>query len=79
MADSLFDILSRKDFSEPPEIAALKGYIQEHFQTEAEILIRERDIIISVPSAALASTLRFHARKLQAAASTNKRLVLRIV
>ena len=78
MAHSLFDILSRKDFSEPPEIAAIKQYIAEHFQEDSDVTVREREIIISVPSASLASTLRFHARKLQAAAGTTKRLVFRI-
>lgn len=78
MADSLFDILARKDFSEPPEIAAIKGYILEHFQVEAEVIVHEFDIIITVPSAALAGVLRFHARKLQTAAKTKKRLVIRI-
>ncbi len=58
MADSLFDILQRKDFSEPPEIAAIKGYIQEHFHAGSEVLPREHEIIIVVTSASLASTLR---------------------
>jgi hypothetical protein len=78
MTDSLFDILSRKDFDEPSEMTAIKQYIQEHFQVAAEVALRDREIIITVPSAALAGTLRFHVRKLQAAANTNKRLVLRI-
>ncbi len=78
MAESLFDILSHKDFSEPPEIAAIKQYIAVHFQVDAEVTIREHDILVGVPSAALAGTLRFHARKLQAAAKSNKRLVFRI-
>ena len=78
MTESLFDILSRKDFSEPPEIAAIKQYITEHFHAAAEVVVRERDILIIIRSASLASVLRFHARKLQAAANTKKRLVFRI-
>ena len=78
MADSLFDILAGKDFSEPPEIAAIKRYITEHFQEDSEVIAREREILITVPSAALAGTLRFHVRKLQSAAQTQKRLVIRI-
>jgi len=78
MADSLFDILSHKDFSEPPEMAAIKAYIQEHFKVDAEVYLRDFDIIITVPSAALAGVLRFHARKLQTAAQTKKRLIIRI-
>ena len=78
MTESLFDIFSRKDFSEPPEIAAIKGYVREHFEVEIEVVPREYDIVLSVPGAALASVLRFHARKLQAAAKTKKRLIIRI-
>jgi hypothetical protein len=78
MADSLFDILARKDFSEPSEMVAIKGYIQDHFQTEAEVIAHEFEIIIVVPSASLAGVLRFHVRKIQTAAQTKKRLVIRI-
>lgn len=78
MADSLFDILSHKDFSEPPELVAIKGYIKEHFKVDAEVMNRDFDIIITVPSASLASTLRFHVVKLQRTANTKKRLVIRI-
>lgn len=78
MADSLFDILARKDFSEPPELAAIKDYIHDHFKVDAEVITHEFEIIIVVPSASLAGVLRFHARKMQAAAQTKKRLVIRI-
>lgn len=78
MTESLFDIFSRKDFSEPPEIVAIKGYVREHFDAEIEVIPRDHDIILTVASASLASVLRFHARKLQTAASTKKRLVIRI-
>lgn len=78
MADSLFDILAHKDFSEPPELAAIKGYIHDHFQADAEVVSHEFDIVIIVTSASLAGVLRFHVRKLQTAAQTKKRLVIRI-
>ena len=78
MADSLFDILSHKDFDEPPEIAALKQYVQKHFQATVEVVVRERDIIITAPSAPLAGILRFHQHQLQKVAQTNKRITLRI-
>ena len=78
MADSLFDILAHKDFDEPPEIAAIKRYITDHFQETVEVIIRERDIVITASSAGLASTLRFHIRQLQTTADTTKRIVLRI-
>ena len=78
MADSLFDILAHKDFDEPPEITAIKQYVTQHFQEAVEVIVRERDIIVTTPSAALTNTLRYHVRQLQRAASTTKRIVLRI-
>jgi hypothetical protein len=78
MADSLLDILTRKDFSEPPEIKAIKQYVADHFQEAVEVIVREREILVTAPSAALANTLRYHVRHLQKAAQTSKRIVLRI-
>lgn len=78
MADSLFDIIARKDFDEPPEIRAIKQYVADHFQEAVEVIVRERDILVTANSAALAGTLRFHARQLQRAAKTDKRIMLRI-
>lgn len=78
MADSLFDILARKDYDEPKEIAAIKKYVTETFDESVEVICRERDITITAPSAALASTLRYHVRHLQKIADTKKRIVFRI-
>jgi len=76
--DSLNDILSRKDFEEPPEMAAIKKFVQDNYQETVEVTIRERDILIATPSAALANTLRLKTRELQSAARTDKRLTFRI-
>jgi len=78
MADSLFNIIARKDFDEPPEIRAIKQYVADRFNEAVEVIVRERDIIITAPGAALAGTLRFHVRHLQRAAQTDKRITLRI-
>ena len=75
--DSLSDILRRKDFDEPPEMAAIKKFVQDRYQETVEVTIRDRDILIVTRSAALANTLRLNTRQLQAAAQTDKRLVFR--
>ena len=75
--DSLSDILRRKDFDEPPEMAAIKKFVQDRYQETVAVTIRERDILIATRSAALANTLRLNTRQLQAAAKTDKRLVFR--
>lgn len=76
--DSLNDILSRKDFDEPPESAAIKNYVREKFDEAVAVTIREREIIIAAPSAALAATLRMNMLDLQRLVGDKRRLVFRI-
>ncbi len=76
--DSLFNILSDKDFDEPPEIASIKKYVQDKFQQAVGVLVRERDIVIIVPNAALANTLRLCGPDIKRRCQTDKRLTFRI-
>ena len=46
---------------EPPEIRVIKGYVRQHFKETVGVLVRERDIVITVRSSALAGTLRTRA------------------
>lgn len=76
--DSIFNILSRKDFDLPPEVAAIKQYIRDEFESEVEVLVRDKDIVITGRSAALVGSLRLHGPKIKKAAGTDKRLVFRV-
>jgi hypothetical protein len=76
--DSLQSILSDKDFDEPPEISSIKKYVQAEFGVTVGVRLRERDIIISVPSAALANTLRLRGPELKRRCQLDKRLTFRI-
>ncbi len=76
--DSLDSILKRKDFDEPPEMTAIKKYVQEEFKTTVGVMVREKDIIIQVPSAALANTLRLRTPDIKKRCKTTKRLTFRI-
>lgn len=78
MTQSLFDILSNKDWDVPPEVQSIKRYIKEHFKTEVRVGIQDTAILITAPNAALAGTLRLHSRVIQKAAATDKRLIIRI-
>jgi hypothetical protein len=78
MADSLFSILSDKNFDEPAESVAIKKYVRDHFNEGVAVTVRERDIIIECPGAGLAGTLRMHQIQMKKAASTEKRLMIRI-
>ena len=77
--DSLHSILSNKDFDEPPEIASIKKYVQDEFQTSVSVLVREKDIVVGVPSAALANTLRLRGPEIKRRCQLDKRLTFRIM
>ncbi|HVV25501.1 MAG TPA: hypothetical protein VHC21_00505 [Candidatus Saccharimonadales bacterium] len=76
--DSLNDILGKKDFDEPPEMTAIKKYVQDEFKTAVGVQVRERDIVVRVPSAALANTLRLRVPDIRRRCQIDKRLTFRI-
>lgn len=76
--DSLSDLLADKGMNEPTESGAIKRYVHDTYQSEVGVQVRDRDIVLSVKSAALASRLRYDTRGIKAAAATDKRIVLRI-
>lgn len=77
--DSLGDLLSGKQPQQPPEIRPIKAYVRREFNSDVEVVVRERDIVITSRSSALTGTLRMRTRELQQAAGTSKRLVFRTV
>ena len=76
--DSLSNILSGKDFDEPPEMANIKKYVQDKFQAKVGVQVRERDIVVIVPNSALANTLRLCGPDLKRRCQIDKRLTFRI-
>lgn len=76
--DSLFNILKRKDFDEPPEIASIKKYVMDEFKVEVGVQVREKDIIIIVPSSSLAGTLRLRGPEIKRRCQLDKRLTFQI-
>ena len=76
--DSLFSILSGKNFDEPPEVASIKKYVQDTLKADVTVQIREKDIIIITGSAALANTLRLRGPDMKRRCQLEKRVVIRI-
>ncbi len=76
--DSLNSILSGKDFDERPEMTSIKKYVHDEFKIVVGVQVRDRDIVISVPSAALANTLRLRGPDLKRRCQIDKRLTFRI-
>jgi hypothetical protein len=76
--DNLGDLIAKRARPEPPEIAAIKKYIEEALHSPSKVSFQGEAIVVTVASAALANTLRYHATKLKAAAGTEKQLIFRI-
>jgi hypothetical protein len=76
--DSLSSILGNKDFDEPPEMSSIKKYVKDEFGIAVGVMLRERDIVIMVPSAALANTLRLRGPEIKRRCQLTKRLTFRI-
>lgn len=72
------DILGRKNFDEPPEATSIKKYVQDEFKVEVGVQVRDREIVVLVPNAALASTLRLRGPDIKRRCQLTKRLAFRI-
>ena len=76
--DSLHSILGDRDFDEPSQMTSIKKYVQDEFKIKVSVLIRDKDIVIIVPSAALANTLRLRGPDIKRRCQLDKRLTFRI-
>jgi hypothetical protein len=78
--DSLNSILSDRNFDEPAEVTSLKKYVRDSFQVEINVVVHNKDLIISVSSAPLANMLRLRSPEIKRRCQiTDKRLIFRIV
>jgi hypothetical protein len=77
--DSLADLLAKRRPEEPADIGTIKNYVQEQFKEVVGVTLRERDILITVRSSALAGALRMHSQKiLVLLENQDKKLVFRV-
>jgi aromatic ring-opening dioxygenase LigB subunit len=78
MSESLGDLLRKRDFDEPPEVKAIKEYVRRYYDAEVKVTVQPHAIVVMARSAALIGSLRMNLPKLQKAADTEKRIMLRI-
>ena len=76
--DDIRDILMKRNFDMPPEVLAVKEYVRRYYDAEVGVTVDKRHIIVNHRSAALIGTLRLNLPKLQKAAGTDKRIMLRV-
>lgn len=76
--ESIAEVLGRFPQQEPDEMQLIKRFIAEQFQSASSVTIQGETLVVTVSSAALATTLRLRTLQLQAFCKTTKRLVFRI-
>ena len=77
--DSLLQLLSNRDLpSEPAEIKLIKNYVVAEFNSSVEVMVRDKDIVITVDSSSLANTLRLRGPQIKKLCETDKKLTFRI-
>lgn len=79
MADSLGDLLAKKNLREPEELLVIRTFLRENYEADCQLSTNERQIVISIKGASLAGAVRMRLHELQALCQTDKRLVLRII
>jgi hypothetical protein len=62
LVDSLQDILSKRDFTPPDEVAAVKEFIARRYKSPSRVRVERDVLIVRVPSSALAATLQLDQR-----------------
>jgi hypothetical protein len=75
--ESLQDIMSKKDFTPPDEIAAVKEFITRRYNSHSTVRVERQVIIVRVPSSALAATLQLEQRRMIEACRLTKKLIIR--
>ena len=74
--NSLLELLGQRDI--PAEIKLIKNYVLAEFNTRVEVMVRDKDIVITVDSSSLANTLRLRGPQIKKLCQTDKKLTFRI-
>jgi len=75
--DSLQDILGKRDFRPPDEVAAVKEFITRRYNSPSLVRVERSVLIVKVPSSALAATLQLEQRRMIEACRITKKLIIR--
>lgn len=76
--DSLQEILGKKDFTPPDEVAVVKEYVLRRYNSKCSVKLERQVIIVRVPSSALAATLQLERHQIaKSLGLIDKELVIR--
>jgi hypothetical protein len=77
VVDSLQDILGKRDFTPPNEVAAIKDFILRRYNSKSTVRVERDVLVVRVPSSALAATLHLEQRSMIETCGINRRLIIR--
>lgn len=75
--DSLQDILGKKKFTPPDEIASIKEFITRRYKSPSRVRVERDVIVVRVPSSALAATLQLEQNIMIHSCGLTKKLIIR--
>ncbi|MBI4034431.1 hypothetical protein HY380_00870 [Candidatus Saccharibacteria bacterium] len=79
MTDKLQDILASKKYVAPDEMTTIKNYVRQRYDSDCSVKIQHENVILSVPSSALAATIQLDRQHLiKACQLEGKRLIVRM-
>ena len=76
--DQLADLLKSKQPQEPPQIRALRAYIQDHHAAASNVSVSSMGYTVTITDASLATILRMEMPAIQQACHLDKKLFIRI-
>lgn len=78
MSQQLGDVLTGRNYGEPPEIRQIKAFVLTEIGITPSVSVNSETFVIRVPSAAAAGALRTRLFKLQKQVEGKRRIVIRI-
>lgn len=78
MSQLLGDVLSSRNYGEPPEIRQIKKFVNAAIGITPAVSVNAETFVVRVPSAAAAGTLRTKIFQLQKELGGKRRVIIRI-
>jgi hypothetical protein len=76
--DSIGDVLGKKDFTPPDEIALIKDYILRRYKSYSTVKLQNGNLVVGVKNSALAATIHLERQRLiESCGIKDKKLIIR--
>ena len=76
--DSIGDLVKDKRPKEPPQLAALRDYVQKNYDSKSQSSVSSMGYTLTVPNSGIASRLQMEKPQIQRECALDKKLFIRI-